>query len=140
MQLARFILVKFDPAKHSVDGSVNSIVISEPWTFLLPRRKSRTWEIKGTCDFKKSQLQKKKLFAELFILLSGLALTLAPSPMRSVCVSLWITGLIYSERLFMINARLVLAFWHTSQTWRLRGFGPKNIFKRFWPLKYFGTN
>ena len=42
MQLAMFISVKFDPAKHSVDGSVNSIVISESWSFLLPRRKSRT--------------------------------------------------------------------------------------------------
>ena len=88
--------------------------------------------------FKKSQLQKKKLFAELFILLSGLALTLAPSPMRSVCVSLWITGLIYSERLFY-SWSMPDWYWQFDTLLGpdvqevlapkifLRGVGPKNI-------------
>ena len=130
MQLARFILVKFDPAKHSVDGSVNSIVISEPWTFLLPRRKSRTWEIKGTCDFKKSQLQKKKLFAELFILLSGLALTLAPSPMRSVCKPLNNRSDIFRTAVHDQCRDGIGNFTRFSDL----------TFKRFWPQKYFGTH
>ena len=47
-----------------------------------------------------------------------------PSSRRSTGASLWITGLMYSVRLFITMVGKVLAICTASLTWRNNGFGP----------------